>query len=101
VVTKSVEKLFGSMCLLLYSLWFPSLFQNFLDSFLAVNFLMVKDFLFILLGQVRRVNLENYMSSRISGLSNYSNGHKNGDSKFPLLLALCNAMRSLHKYVSS
>lgn len=47
--------------------------------------------------QVRRVNLENYMSSRISGLSNYSNGHKNGDSKFPLLLALCNAMRSLHK----
>ncbi|CAD6206329.1 unnamed protein product [Miscanthus lutarioriparius] len=47
--------------------------------------------------QVRRVNLESYMSSRISGLSNYSNGHKNGDSKFPLLLALCNAMRSLHK----
>jgi hypothetical protein len=46
------------------------------------------------------VNLENYLSSRISGLSNYSNGHKNGDSKFPLL-ALCNAMRSLHKYVSS
>eukprot|EP00267_Zea_mays_P055840 XP_023155876.1 outer envelope protein 64, chloroplastic isoform X1 [Zea mays] len=46
--------------------------------------------------QVRHVNLENYLSSRISGLSNYSNGHKNGDSKFPLL-ALCNAMRSLHK----
>ena len=76
-------------------------FKTFLDSFLAVNFLMVKDFLFILLGQVRRVNLESYMSSRISGLSNYSNGHKNGDSKFRLLLALCNAMRSLHKYVSS
>lgn len=47
--------------------------------------------------QVRHVNLENYLSSRISSLGNYSNGHKNGDSKFRLLLALCNSMISLHK----
>ncbi|KAL6909507.1 hypothetical protein ACP4OV_001788 [Aristida adscensionis] len=44
------------------------------------------------------VNLENYLSSRISSLRNYSNGRKNGDSKFSSLLALCNAMRSLHKH---
>ncbi|XP_062214832.1 outer envelope protein 64, chloroplastic-like isoform X2 [Phragmites australis] len=43
------------------------------------------------------VNLENYLASRISSLKNYSNGHKNGDSKFSSLLALCNAMRLLHK----
>jgi len=44
------------------------------------------------------MNLENYLSSKISSLRNYSNGHKNGDSRFPSLLALCNAMRSLHKH---
>ncbi|PAN45453.1 hypothetical protein PAHAL_9G120400 [Panicum hallii] len=48
--------------------------------------------------QVTRVNLENYLASKISSLRNYSNGHRNGDSKFPSLLALCNAMRSLHKH---
>ncbi|CAN6292205.1 unnamed protein product [Urochloa humidicola] len=48
--------------------------------------------------QVTRVNLENYLASNIPSLRNYSNGHKNGDSKFPSLLALCNAMRSLHKH---
>ena len=46
------------------------------------------------------MNLENYLASKISSLRNSSNGHKKGDSKFPSLLALCNAMRSLHKYVS-
>ncbi|WVZ60231.1 hypothetical protein U9M48_010282 [Paspalum notatum var. saurae] len=48
--------------------------------------------------QVSRVNLNNYLASRMASLENYSNGHSNGDSKFPSLLALASAMRSLHKH---
>lgn len=44
------------------------------------------------------VNLENYLASRIPSLKNYSNGHKNGDSKFSSLLALSSAMQLLHKH---
>lgn len=47
--------------------------------------------------QVSHVNLNNYLASRITSLENYSNGHNNGDSKYPLLLALASAMRLLHK----
>ncbi|KAF8681938.1 hypothetical protein HU200_045391 [Digitaria exilis] len=47
--------------------------------------------------QVSRVNLDKYLASKIPSLRNYSNGHANGDSKSPSLLALCNAMRLLHK----
>ncbi|KAL5211136.1 hypothetical protein ABZP36_006759 [Zizania latifolia] len=44
------------------------------------------------------VNLENYLASRIPSLRNYSNGQKNGDSKFSSLLALSRAMQFLHKH---
>ncbi|GJM96353.1 hypothetical protein PR202_ga13179 [Eleusine coracana subsp. coracana] len=47
--------------------------------------------------QVTRVNLGNYLASRISTLKNYSNGQENADTKGPSLLALSNAMRLLHK----
>ncbi|KAJ1293957.1 hypothetical protein BS78_01G109600 [Paspalum vaginatum] len=47
--------------------------------------------------QVSHVNLNNHLASRMASLENYSNGHNNGDSKFPSLLALASAMRSLHK----
>uniref|UniRef100_A0A0D9VY08 Amidase domain-containing protein n=1 Tax=Leersia perrieri TaxID=77586 RepID=A0A0D9VY08_9ORYZ len=44
------------------------------------------------------VNLENYLASRIPSLRNYSNGQKNGDPKFPSLLALSRAMQFLQKH---
>ncbi|KAK3146330.1 hypothetical protein QOZ80_3BG0264720 [Eleusine coracana subsp. coracana] len=47
--------------------------------------------------QVTRVNLGNYLASRISTLKNYSNGQENADTKGPSLLAFSNAMRLLHK----
>ncbi|GJN23579.1 hypothetical protein PR202_gb11241 [Eleusine coracana subsp. coracana] len=46
--------------------------------------------------QVTRVNLGNYLASRISTLKNYSNGQENADTKGPSLLAFSNAMRLLH-----
>ncbi|TVU00832.1 hypothetical protein EJB05_53731, partial [Eragrostis curvula] len=71
VVTKSVEKLFGTNLLLVNTFFLP--------------------------GQVTRMNLENYLASKVPSLKNYSNGQENADSKRSSLLALCNAMRLLHK----
>ncbi|XP_044979917.1 outer envelope protein 64, chloroplastic [Hordeum vulgare subsp. vulgare] len=44
------------------------------------------------------VNLGNYLASKIPSLRNYSNGQKNGDSKFSSLQALSSAMQLLHKH---
>ena len=50
-------------------------------------------------GQVlSHVNIGNYLASKVPSLRNYSNGHKNGDSKFSSLQALSSAMQFLHKY---
>lgn len=87
VVTKSVEKLYGSK----YILFTPSLVFLYL---LEVNSCLSS-------GQVlSHVNLGNYLASKIPSLRNYSNGQKNGDSKFSSLQALSSAMQLLHKYGS-
>jgi hypothetical protein len=87
VVTKSVEKLYGS-----------TYFLFTLSSVISIYFLLEAN-LCLSSGQVlSHVNIGNYLASRVPYLRNYSNGNKNGDSKFSSLQALSSAMQLLHKY---